>query len=62
MHAFVAMLCAMGCLPVMLLFVAGFGLGYLLGGRAGALWGAGAGLVLGALFGVLLTRMMRGRR
>ena len=52
----------MGCLPVMLLFVLGFGLGYLLDGRGGAIWGAGIGLVLGALLGVLLTRLLRGRR
>ncbi len=52
----------MGCLPVMLLFLAGFGCGYLLDGRAGALWGAAAGLCLGALLGVVVTRMLRGRR
>lgn len=39
----------MGCLPVLLLFLRGAGVGYLLGGDAGALWGAGLGVVLGLL-------------
>src|SRR3546814_9720779 len=31
----------MGCLPVLLLFPLGAGVGYLIGGDVGALWGAG---------------------
>lgn len=52
----------MGCLPVMLLFVAGFGIGFLFDGRTGALVGAGVGLLVGVLVAGLFTHMMRGRR
>lgn len=52
----------MGCLPLPLLFLAGFGLGWLLGGATGALWGAGIGLVLGLLAMGWLVRAIRGRR
>ncbi len=52
----------MGCLPVLLLFPLGAGIGYLIGGELGALWGAGIGVVLGLLLLGLLIRMMRQRR
>ena len=52
----------MGCLPLPLLFLLGFGLGYLLDGRAGAMIGAGIGLLLGLLAMGWMVRAMRGRR
>ena len=52
----------MGCLPLLLLFPLGAGVGYLCGGAAGALWGAGAGLVLGLAAMGWLVRILRGRR
>jgi len=51
----------MGCLPVLLLFPLGAGVGYLVGGDVGALWGAGLGVVLGLLLMGLLIRAMRHR-
>lgn len=50
----------MGCLPILLLFPLGAGIGYLIAGESGALWGAGA--VLGLLLTGLLIRAMRQRR
>ncbi len=44
----------MGCLPVIVLFVLGAGLGWWLGGETGAVWGAGIGLAVGALAGLVL--------
>jgi hypothetical protein len=52
----------MGCLPILLLFPLGFGIGYLAGGDIGGLWGAGAGLLLGVLAMVLFVKALRGRR
>ena len=52
----------MGCLPVLLLFPLGTGLGYLVGGDLGALWGAGIGVLLGLLLMGLLIRAMRQRQ
>ena len=52
----------MGCLPLPLLFLAGFGLGWLIDGASGALWGAGIGLVLGLAAMGWLVRAIRGRR
>lgn len=52
----------MGCLPVLLLFPLGFGLGYLIAGNPGALWGAGGGLMLGLLLMALFVKALRGRR
>lgn len=52
----------MGCLPILLLFPLGFGIGYLFDGEAGALWGAGAGLLLGLLMLVLFVKALRARR
>jgi hypothetical protein len=51
----------MGCLPVLLLFPLGAGLGYLVGGDVGALWGADIGVVLGLLLMGLLIRAVRQR-
>ncbi|TPG09858.1 hypothetical protein EAH75_15120 [Rhodanobacter glycinis] len=50
----------MGCLPLLLLFPAGFGVGYLIGGDLGGLWGAGAGLLLGVLAMVGSSRRCAG--
>ncbi|MBU6247498.1 MAG: hypothetical protein KGN77_07050 [Xanthomonadaceae bacterium] len=52
----------MGCLPLPLLFLAGFGLGWLIDGATGALWGAGIGLLLGLLAMSWLVRAIRRRR
>lgn len=52
----------MGCLPVLLLFPLGFGVGYLFAGNSGALWGAGTGLLLGLLSMALFVKALRGRR
>jgi uncharacterized membrane protein (DUF485 family) len=52
----------MGCLPVPLLFLAGFSLGWLANGSTGALWGAGIGLLLGLFAMAWLVRAIRGRR
>jgi hypothetical protein len=52
----------MGCLPVLLLFPLGAGVGYLVGGDVGALWGAGIGVGLGLLLMGLLIRALRLRR
>ncbi|MHB1056977.1 MAG: hypothetical protein ACYC0F_03715 [Rhodanobacter sp.] len=52
----------MGCLPILLLFPLGFGVGYLVAGNLGALWGAGIGLSLGLLMMILFIKALRGRR
>jgi hypothetical protein len=52
----------MGCLPVPLFFLLGFGIGYAIDGTSGALWGAGAGLVLGIAGMGWMIHLMRGRR
>lgn len=52
----------MGCLPILLLFPLGAGLGYLIAGESGSLWGAGVGVLLGLLLMGLLIRAMRQRR
>lgn len=52
----------MGCLPVPLFFLLGFGIGYAVGDARGALWGAATGLVLGVAGMGWMIRMMRGRR
>lgn len=52
----------MGCLPVLLLFPPGFGIGYLIGGDHGALWGAGIGFALDVLLLVLFAKALRGKR
>jgi hypothetical protein len=52
----------MGCLPILLLFPLGFGIGYLFDGQTGALWGAGTGLLLGLLVMALFVRALRARR
>ncbi|MGA0587615.1 hypothetical protein ACO2Q2_10880 [Dyella sp. KRB-257] len=53
---------SMGCLPLPLLFLLGFGIGHLAAGRAGALLGAGIGLLLGLFAMGWLIRAMRGKR
>lgn len=52
----------MGCLPVLLLFPLGAGIGYLVAGERGALWGAGIGVTCGLVLMGLLIRAMRQRR
>ncbi len=52
----------MGCLPIPLLFLLGFGLGYAVAGPSGALWGAGIGLILGLAGLGWMIRAMRSRR
>ena len=52
----------MGCLPVLLLFPTGFGIGYLIAGDLGALWGAGVGLLLGVLLMIAFIKALRSRR
>ena len=52
----------MGCLPILLLFPLGFGLGYLIDGNHGALWGAGTGFAVGVFLMVLFVKALRGRR
>ena len=51
----------MGCLPLLLLFPLGFGVGYLVAGETGALWGAGIGFLLGVLAMMTLVKALRGR-
>jgi len=53
---------SMGCLPVPLFFLLGFGIGYAVDGATGALWGAGIGLVIGLAGMGWMIRLMRGRR
>ncbi|MBB5360877.1 hypothetical protein HDE76_004125 [Rhodanobacter sp. ANJX3] len=50
----------MGCLPVPLFFLIGFGVGYLVDGQHGALWGAGIGLVVGVIGMGIMIKAMRG--
>jgi hypothetical protein len=52
----------MGCLPLLLLFPLGCGIGWLLTGSIGALWGGGFGLLLGFVLMGLSIRAMRARR
>ncbi|WP_183422317.1 hypothetical protein [Luteibacter sp. Sphag1AF] len=55
--------CAMGCLPLPLFLLLGFGVGYLVDGRNGSLWGSIIGLAIGlALAGWLLSAMRRANR
>ena len=50
----------MGCLPVPLFFLIGFGVGYLIDGQHGALWGAGIVLAVGLIGMGVMIKAMRG--
>lgn len=52
----------MGCLPIIILFVLGTGLGWWLGGSTGAVWGAGIGIALGIVSGLILVAMLHRAR
>ena len=52
----------MGCLPLLLLFPLGAGIGYLVADEIGALWGAGIGVALGVVLMGLLIKFLRRRR
>jgi hypothetical protein len=52
----------MGCLPVLLLFPLGCGVGYLVAGQTGVLWGGGIGFLAGLLAMAWLIKALRGRR
>ncbi|TCV92766.1 hypothetical protein EC912_106104 [Luteibacter rhizovicinus] len=53
----------MGCLPLPLFLLLGFGIGYLVDGRSGSVWGGGIGLLVGLLLtGWLLRKMRRANR
>lgn len=49
----------MGCLPLLLLFPLGFGVGYLVAGARRGLRGAGIGFVLGVLAMVVFIKALR---
>lgn len=50
---------AMGCLPIIVLFVLGTGIGWWLDDATGAVWGAGIGIALGIAGGLLLVYVLR---
>jgi hypothetical protein len=52
----------MGCLPLLVLFPLGVGVGYIAAGSAGALWRAGVGLLLGMSRMGSSIRALRARR
>ena len=52
----------MGCLPMLLLFPLGFGIGYLMAGDTGGLWGAGVGFLSGWLAMAAFVKALRARR
>ena len=52
----------MGCLPILLLFPLGAGVGYLIAGSIGALWGAGTGLIAGLALTGAFIKALRGKR
>lgn len=49
----------MGCLPIPLFALIGFGIGYLIDARTGALWGGGLGLLIGVAGTAVVVRAMR---
>jgi len=49
----------MGCLPIPLFALIGFGIGYLVDSRTGSVWGGGIGLVIGLVLMVVVFRAMR---
>ncbi|HET6586901.1 MAG TPA: hypothetical protein VFJ01_11745 [Oleiagrimonas sp.] len=52
----------MGCLPIIILFVLGTGLGWWLDGSTGAVWGAGIGIALGIVSGLILVAVLHRAR
>lgn len=52
----------MGCLPIPLLFLLGFGVGRWLAGSRGALWGTGIGLLAGLMLAGAFIVLVRRRR
>jgi len=53
----------MGCLPIPLIALVGFAIGYAVDGRPGSVWGGGIGLLIGlALAALLLSAMRRANR
>jgi hypothetical protein len=59
---FVLPVSCMGCLPLMVLFALGTGIGYVAAGPSGALWGAGAGLLLGLVSAAIMMKLIRAGR
>lgn len=49
----------MGCLPLPLFMLIGFGIGYAIDDRVGSVWGGGIGLLVGLVLTVILFRAMR---
>jgi hypothetical protein len=49
----------MGCLPIPLFALTGFGIGYLIDARSGALWGGGIGLMVGIAGTAVVVGAMR---
>ncbi len=49
----------MGCLPLIILFVLGTGLGWWLDGATGAVWGAGIGIAAVLAAGLTLVVFLR---
>lgn len=49
----------MGCLPIIILFVLGTGIGWWLDGSTGAVWGAGIGIAIGIVAGLVLVFLLR---
>jgi len=49
----------MGCLPIPVIALIGFGIGYAVGGRVASVWGGGIGLVVGVVLAALLLRALR---
>lgn len=52
----------MGCLPIIVLFLLGTGIGWLAAGSRGLLWGAGAGIAAGVVATAVLALILRRAR